>query len=143
MNVNEMDADALRHAIAEALGWRFETIMEDVTLYGSSYVIKTDEIPIRAWTAPGGTRHKSMAILDELPFPDWPNDAGAALSLCVSLGDFSLNHCDPTEWPGEWEAIMPKEDGYEYGASNTVYANTPALALARLALMALREGHND
>lgn len=138
MNVNTMTAEQVRSAIVEALGLRLVSKPANIpTFVDDVYVGTTGEW--WAWVdshdnlAPGEkwTNHKDT--------PDWPNDAGAALALCATLGDFSLNHCDPSTWPGEWEATIAKKKRYDYDEAHVAYEDTPALALSRLALLALRE----
>lgn len=92
----------------------------------------------------GTQRIVSHIAFDQRGIPDWPHDASAALALCLEIADrdYTLNIYNAVHADGH---DMVCADFFEYGDSDKsadVYvttANTSALALSKLALLALRE----
>ena len=83
--IDAMTDDALRRAIAEALGYK--------PVYARDYYDGITEYRIALYEYGNG-------LVNVLP--DWPNDEAAALTL-MEIG-VNLARVDPAEWPGAWEA---------------------------------------
>jgi len=128
--MTERTNDEVRRAIAEALGWRCE-----VTEGGGRKLIRPGQSPLYAkWQADLAEK----MFWDEVP--DWPNDPGAALALCLEIArerGWTLFQqpvrigvvcwfADP-----DTDQVFPP---YHTSQFPGVYADEPAEALARLAL---------
>jgi hypothetical protein len=105
----ELSGDALNCAIAEALGWKLEHRVDD---------IRPDEwVSIR----PDGSEF-ILHVIDkyvqaefETDFPDWTEDAGAALELCLQLA--RPHNYDVLIRPlltGEYQATFMRSDCGEF-----------------------------
>lgn len=111
--INELSADELRREIGKHLGYNVR----------SEYLVW--------YLADDGYTRK---------LPDWPADAGVVLALCLYIG---ARH--------DWELVMISVNGvssaqFVNATDYAVYgeiADTPALALARLALATLRAQESD
>jgi hypothetical protein len=132
----QLSGAALNLALAFAQGWRLEKV-------GARYII----------TAPDGKQEmyqkKAWAearILKQCP--DWSSDVGAALALCLDIGA----HMQPRHAAGAADLggraiayFLQPHTVYTGGAFNgftstlAAEGDTPALALARLALAALTQ----
>lgn len=121
----ELTEDDLRREIAERIGWRMEPIGE---FEGKEHF---------ALLRPDGTRHVyngcEVLVTDSAhafpALPNWPEDSGAALELCMEIADRIVQ-----------ELSIGVEAGRYYAMYDNIVVNdqqTLALALSRLALLAL------
>lgn len=132
----QMTNAALRREIAEALGWRRDLREEPIIKYGQYDHSIEGYQTLTIWIAPGGTEHQVSPLYSELlPFPDWPGDLGAALALCLEIGqqhsyDVLISHVgDPLEYMASFKPGTHLCTGFH---------TTPALALSYLAHAALK-----
>lgn len=136
----QLEGSELNRAIADKLGYK---LYEGNGRYGRFVVMQPPE---HEYTADEWAKFWDMVEAYATPeeayssrwLPDWANDAGAALELCSEIS--------VKKWAIQFAKELPKtytaqfmffhwENGY-----TTHYlgeGNTPALALARLALMEL------
>lgn len=150
----------LRQRLAEKLGWR---VMEFNTPWSGHFGGEYKTVNVWYAVVPPGEdkpRHKvfrsvtpeyawftAMYYGDEdwagMRIPDWPNDPGAAIELCLEIAkrsDMELR-VSPAKH-GIAVSFSPLGLGHirwSYEAAGT----TPAEALSRLALAALEEGENE
>ena len=134
-----LDADALRRELAERLGYTRGEELSPFVVYGD--VSRGARFKLYRWVRPDGSYGEASSLHefgDNTLFPDWPRDTGASLALCleiagpereIGIGMWVSGGCSAR--------ILIGSDG-----ESTVSAkgDTPALALARLALRALRAG---
>ena len=143
--IDTLDADALRRELAERLGWHLEHRHYPETLLGMDVEIRPPNwIGIRPdgseFTVQANDKYAEAVFYEAVP--DWTDDeSGAALALCLEIAD---RH--------NWRVVLfPDSRANLYDAEFTMLfrntpkhqiigADTPALALARLALSALRAG---
>lgn len=131
-NTNELTGTELNRAIAEALGWRVYRRAGD-----ADYIVRK----------PGGSildkptaRYKKEAWAwkyIEQHTPDWARNPGKALELCLEIGADSSYDVVISHGPFDKSYIVE----FERMAKDIHIASgdTPAEALARLALTALLE----
>jgi hypothetical protein len=124
-DIATLDADALRWELAERLGWH--TVIRGIEGVGL----------VHQWVSPTGEENPDW---ETIPFY-WSTDVGDALALCLEIAKrhfWKVMVDDDSAWFVEQEIVYDTHVVYapEYDADG----DTPALALARLALAALRAG---
>jgi hypothetical protein len=141
-----LDAAALRRELAERLGYTRGEELSPFVVYGD--VSRGARFKLYRWVRPDGSYGEASSLHefgDNTLFPDWPADPGAALALCLEIADprFWQLVLNPQLRGGtNWQWVEARFETI-YGPKETLYrgiADTPALALARLALSALRAG---
>lgn len=126
-DISTMTPDAMRREIAERLGWHVERDGSRCYMFSSDNELMTtlgypDEDT--AWTY----------TIRSNRIPDWPADPGAALELCLRIAQgkpWDVLVGELTSGYYAWFVIGSEEVMHVFG-------DTPALALSRLALAALR-----
>ena len=122
IGTEQMTKEDLRRKIAEVLGWTEVAILTAQEIHPSSPA----PILILMGVPPGADRR--------LKVPDWPDDPGAALALCLEIGEVAIG-----EERGDPQVGAPHGYFAHFGNNprGVKYATTPSEALARLALAAL------
>lgn len=142
--VDELTPDELRREIAERLGYTLKKKNKGEDLIFT--ILSPKNHIIRQATVKEDTLLAEALVWLNLPhwhIPDWPNDTGAAYLLCVDVLD-RLNESDPRSmWNFETGTASVSLNRLAYGGGiRDSYGQDgrDAEALARLALLALREG---
>ena len=128
--MSDMSAVALTLELARLhLGIQVqETVRGDYIIVSGDTVIRRYDK--RAWAV----KHVLKVV------PNWPTDTDAALSLCLEIAreqDYALE-IEP-DWDDEEPIVSVRLESCRMSTVAITDAATPALALSRLALLALRE----
>lgn len=130
-SVSEMTPEQVRRAIAERHQGSY------VEKRGSVWAVVIDGITVREYTKRAWAEKHLLAQI-----PDWPNDSGKALELCLEIGarySFTLDMVQDKHGVSALFRPIPKI----YIVRANEAGATPALALSRLALAALEGEGGD
>ena len=128
--MSDMSAEAVFWALFDALGYA-AGIDESAEEQDRYFLLKPNGYMHTA----GNEGHFAERLFWEC-VPRWPTDLAAALILCHELAAFHYHSVvTRTDQHGAWVCFAG--DGPEFG--KWTHAATPAFALSKLALLALRE----